>query len=180
MPEKGLGEKAKKFKGGKKSKLRVTVTFIVNAAGGKESDPIVDWKSANPCCFRQVKKLKLPVLYYNQPKSWMTGEILGDVLEKINQTMKKKEQSVLLFMDNAGCHPADLKEKISNIKIAFLPANTTSKLQPFDLGIIMNFKMHYRQLLMQYVLAKIEEWSSATEVTKTLTILHEIQWIAQS
>ena len=62
----------------------------------------------------------------------------------------------------------------------FLPANTTSKLQPLDLGIIMNFKAHYRKLLMQFVLARIEECSSATEVTKSISILQAIRWVAQA
>lgn len=44
LPEQGFGQKGKKCKGGKKSKHRVTVTFLVNAAGDKEV-PIVIWKS---------------------------------------------------------------------------------------------------------------------------------------
>jgi len=179
LPEVGLGQKARQCKGGKKSKQRVTVCFIVNAAGGKESLPIVVWRSANPRCFKGVNKSKLPVLYYNQSKSWMTGEILSDVLSKVNARLKRKGWSVLLLMDNAGCHPSDLKDKFSNISVVFLPANTTSKLQPLDLGVIMNFKVYYRKLLMQFVLARIEKCSSATEVAKSVAILRAIRWIAQ-
>ena len=83
-------------------------------------------------------------------------------------------------MDNAGCHPSDLKEKYSNIKIIYLPPNTTSMLQPLDLGIIKNFKVYYRKLLMRYILAKIETCSSASEVLQSVNVLHAIRWVAEA
>ena len=116
---------------------------IVIAAGEKEK-PIVIWKSADPRCFRRFDKSLLPVRYYNQPKAWMTGEILDTYLTTFNSKLRAEKRSILLFMDNAGCHPEHLRDKYSNIKIVFLPANTTSKLQPLDLGVIANFKTHYR------------------------------------
>jgi len=45
------------YKGGKKSKHRVTVAFFVNGVGECESLPIVIWKSKNPCCFEGVKRV---------------------------------------------------------------------------------------------------------------------------
>ena len=70
------------------------------------------------------------------------------VLTKLNHRYAAANRKVSLLMDNARCHPEDLKSKFINIKIVFLPANTTSKLQPLDLGIIQNFKMHYRKLFL--------------------------------
>jgi len=84
------------------------------------------------------------------------------------------------MMDNAGCHPEDLKTKFSNINVCFLPANTTSKLQPLDLGIIQNFKIHYRSLFLRYVLAKIDECDSAREISNSVNVLVAIRWVAMA
>ena len=44
VPEKGLVEKLRRCKGGKKSKQRLTVAFFVAADGSKISEPVVIWK----------------------------------------------------------------------------------------------------------------------------------------
>ena len=180
LPDKGLAEKKKACKGGKKSKLRVTITFFVNSAGESECPPVVIWKSANPRCFKGVNKSELPVWYFSQKKSWMDSEILNEILGRINRKLVRDERSILLTMDNAGCHPHDLEGKFSNIKVVFLPANTTSKLQPLDLGIIKNFKTYYRKLFLRYLLTKIDQCSSATEISKSITILQAIRWTSEA
>ena len=57
LPNKGLVEKGKQAKGGKKSTQRLTVTFFVCAAGVKIDQPIVIWKSKPPCCFKKLQDL---------------------------------------------------------------------------------------------------------------------------
>ena len=52
LPDKTFSERGKRCKGGKSSKQRVTVAFFVNAAGEKESDPVVIWRSKAPRCFK--------------------------------------------------------------------------------------------------------------------------------
>ncbi|XP_065831030.1 tigger transposable element-derived protein 4-like [Oscarella lobularis] len=179
LPDKGFCTKGQACKGGKKSKLRVTVALIANAAGGTEK-PVVIYRSEKPRCFKGIEKSQLPVQYHNQPNSWMTSKILETVLSKLNRKLSAQKRSILLFLDNAGCHPKELMSKFTNIKIVFLPPNTTAKLQPLDLGIIQNFKIHYRSLLLHYVLAKIEESSSAKEIVKSVNVLTAIRWIAQA
>ena len=179
--DKGLAEKKKACKGGKKSKMRVTVLFFVNG-NGKISmcPPVVVGKSAKPRCFKGIEKDRLPVLYHHQKKAWMDGNILNSVLARINSQLTHEKRKILLFMDNAGCHPPDLCSKYSNIKVVFLPPNTTLKLQPLDLGIIRNFKAHYRKLFMRYIITKIDHCSTATEVSNSVNILQSIQWISQA
>ena len=146
------------------------------SAAGETETPVVIGMSERPRCFKGVDKSHLPVKYFHQKKAWMSSKILNQVLSACNQKMKAKDRSILLLMDNAGCHPEYLKDKYSNIKIIFLPPNTTSKLQPLDLGIIQNFKVHYRHLL----LSKIEESSTASDVVKSVDLLMALRWVARA
>ena len=179
LPDSGFGQKGKECKGGKKSKHRITVAFFVSATGVKEK-PIVIWKSANPRCLKRFDRHTLPVQYFSQTKAWMTGDIMVSILTKLNARLALNRRSILLLLDNAGCHPDSLQGKFTNINICFLPANTTSKLQPLDLGIIQNFKVHYRHFFLRYVLSKIDECETASEVVKSVNVLVAIRWVAQA
>ena len=62
----------------------------------------------------------------------------------------------------------------------FLPKNTTSGLEPLDAGIIQNFKVKYRKRLVKYALARINEYSSATQIIKDVNILMAIRWAQEA
>ena len=179
LPDRGFAQKRQSCKGGKKSKLRVTIALFVSASGHKEK-PVFIWKSENPRCLRGFDKSCLPVSYYSQRKAWMSGEILEDILTKLNRRLLKSNRNILLLMDNAGCHPEGLVSKFSNIKIIFLPANTTCVLQPLDLGIIQAFNMYYRKRFLSYVVSKIDECDQATDVMKSVNVLVALRWVAQA
>lgn len=179
LPDRGFVVKGRACKGGKKVKERFTVAFFVTAAGKKEK-PIVIWKSENPRCLKRFDKSLLPVDYYSQKSAWMNGAIMEEILSKLNRRLSRSSRFILLLIDNAGCHPDYLQGKFSNIKVYFLPANTTSMLQPLDLGIIQNFKVHYRNYFLRHVLAKIDESTCASEVCKSITVLVAIRWVAMA
>jgi hypothetical protein len=51
----------------------------------------------------------------------------------------------------------DEEEQVhSNVKVVFLPPNTTSKIQPMDAGIIAAFKRRYRKLHLQSAIDREE------------------------
>ena len=110
----------------------------------------------------------------------MQVEIMEKVLETLNHQMRKQGRKVILFLDNAAVHPNSLIDMCSNVKIVFLPKNTTSRLQPLDAGIIQSFKTKYRKKLMRYVIARINDHLTASEIAKGIGIVQAITWVADS
>ncbi len=108
----------------------------------------------------------------------MFGEILTDILTNLNRRLITSNRNILLLMDNAGCHSQELVSKFSNIKIIFFPPNTTSCLQPLDLGIIQTFKAYYRKHFLTFVLSKIDSCDRATDVIKSVNVLVALRWVA--
>ncbi|KAG1487889.1 hypothetical protein G6F52_011691 [Rhizopus delemar] len=87
-------------------------------------------------------------LYYQQPpRKTMCSESL-DGLKKLDVTFGRQNRKIALLLDNASVHK--IRIPLNNIKLIFLLANTTSKLQALDagsllfVGIIDNFKAHFR------------------------------------
>lgn len=74
------------------------------------------------------------------------------IMGRFNNRMKKENRNVALVLDNAPVHDPNLT--YSNVKLVFLPPNTTSHYQPLDAGIIANFKYWYRKLQYKYVAIK--------------------------
>jgi hypothetical protein len=53
----------------------------------------------------------------------MTGMIFLKYLQKFNAKMQIENRKALIFLDNAPCH---LEMELSNVKLVFLPPNTTT------------------------------------------------------
>ncbi|XP_066955721.1 serine/threonine-protein kinase ATR [Macrobrachium rosenbergii] len=64
------------------------------------------------------------------------------------------EFKVLLIMDNAGGHPLD--PNYEGVQLKFLPANTTSLLQPMDHGVICAFKALYSLKSLEHLVKAMD------------------------
>ena len=91
--------------------------------------------------------------------------------------MEVAKRKIILFMDNAPCHSEGLSERYCNIKVVFLPKNTTSRLQPLDAGIIRNFKLKYRKKFLKFVISRINDNVKATDIIQEVDVLKAIYWI---
>ena len=145
--DKTLHQKGQECSGGKNEKIRLTIPLCTNMVGDKET-PLVIWKSLNPRCFKRVNRKTLPVEYHANKKAWMTG-IFETLFKKFGEHMGRKGRKVLLFLDNATSH-SDVH--LCNVNLKFLPANTTSILQPLEHGIILAMKRKYRKTQIRYMI----------------------------
>ena len=178
IPSKSLVVSGESTSGVKTLKNRVTLLLACSLKGEK-LDPVFIGNSENPRCFRGSKLSSLGVVYYWNKKAWMTSKIFSDWLNRINNKFKLQSRRVLLFVDNCSAHG---NIDLSNIKVQFLPKNTTSKLQPCDAGIIQNVKLNYRKMFLRHLISKLDNDRTATtqQVAKSITLLDAIIWIRVS
>ncbi|KAG1491431.1 hypothetical protein G6F53_005536 [Rhizopus delemar] len=100
-----------------------------------------------PCDPADIMNFDETGLYYQQlPRRTICSESLDDLkktyAKKLNVAFGRQNRKIALLLDNMFVHKTRIP--LNNIKLIFLLANTTSKLQALDAGIIDNFKAHFR------------------------------------
>ena len=157
-----ISEEEKKKPGFKASKQRLTLLLGTNLVGHKLK-PLLIGKSEKPHCFKGVIMENLPCHYYYSPKGWMTSLIWGHYTSfNLDNELKNycRDQNIdykiLLLCDNFSGHNEHYTVSSENIRIMFLPANTTSLIQPMDQGIIRMFKVNYTRISLHRMVAKID------------------------
>ena len=74
----------------------------------------------------------------------MTAVVFEHWLGKWNKRVARQKCHILLIVNNA---PSHITKEYLNIRVQYLPPNTTSKLQPLDQGIIHVCKLKYHSLM---------------------------------
>jgi hypothetical protein len=172
-PERTLATEA--GSGGKKSKDRITLASTTNADGSEKLEPWVIGKSKNPRCFKGINRQYLRIQYrYNKTK-WMTGLVMEEYLRWLDNKMRGRK--ILLLLDNFSGHELGVQlvgglDGLQNVRIRWLPANTTSHWQPLDQGIIASFKLQYRR---QWVAYMLRQYEAGKDPNKTVTLLKAVQ-----
>lgn len=173
QPAKTLSLKGEACHGGKCSKERLTVLLCCNSDGSEMMKPWVIGKFKNPRCLKNIRHL--PCHYRNNSKAWMTCSLFEEFLSYMDSKMGCRNRKVILFLDNCSAHPKETTS-LRNVKVVFLPANTTSHLQPLDAGIIKNVKHFYRKCIVKRSLASVERGQQPTGVT----ILDAMHYLASA
>ncbi|GFU60238.1 tigger transposable element-derived protein 1 [Trichonephila clavipes] len=138
--------------------------------------PLLINKSLRSRALKGKDLKQLHMQWMANPKAWMTTAIFTEwfnncFVPEVEAYMKKKKSldcKVLLIIDNAAIHP---QLEHPNVQLVFLPANTTSLIQPLDQGIIATFKKYYIKTTYKFILNKLEnELLTVKDVWKQFSI----------
>lgn len=161
--------------GGKTQKDHLTLLFLCNADGTFKKVFVIG-KPRNSRCFNEKDP---PVPYYSQNKAWMTVSLWSMIMKEFDREMGKQKRKVLLIVDNASCHKVN-GLCLENVKIEFLPSNTTSVLQPLEQGVIHCFKFYFRKILIRKLILSTEKGESIKEFLNSISILNVLTYIKRS
>ncbi|GET64012.1 CENP-B homolog protein 2-like [Rhizophagus irregularis DAOM 181602=DAOM 197198] len=141
--------------GKKRPKKRVSILATCNASGDERLPLVFIHKYETPRALKGIEKRSLPVWYYWNSKAWMQR-------------------------NNARCHESENINSLSNVKVHFLPPNTTSFLQPLDQGIIYSLKAQYRKLLCQNRIQAYDFYEEGDPIPPPIDIFDSINLIADA
>ena len=88
---------------------------------------------------------------------------------------------ILLLLDNASSHKIDFESLCLNIKVVFMPPNTSSVMQPMDQNVIASFKAHYLKRTIKKMIYEtdgenkptVEQFWKQFDILKAIWILDE-------
>ena len=168
-----ISKAQKQARGKKLDKSCFTIMFTLNLSGSNKMKPVICHTAKHPRCFNNMKSMSdhPNVYWYQSHKGWMTTTVLRDwLLNRFvpDARLKCAQQGipfkVMLIMDNAPCHPHIISDLHPNVKVVFLPPNTTSLVQPLDQEVIANVKRFYHTKMFDLLRSKTETCEEIQEI----------------
>ncbi|XP_066943489.1 tigger transposable element-derived protein 1-like [Macrobrachium rosenbergii] len=188
MPQQSyIHKEATMMPGFKAYKYRLTFLLGGNVAGYKLK-PLMVYHSENPRALKRIDKHMLPVHYHHNKKAWMTAMLFEDwfvrcFIPEVKDYCRENKIpfKILLILDNAPTHPQNIGDFNENVKVVFLPPNTTSLIQPMDQVAVATFKAYYlRNTFAQAVQATDNEEKDLRTFWKEFNVLNSIMNIGKA
>lgn len=162
----------------KKEKDWVSTVLACNATGTDRLQVWIIGRSRQPRALKNINVSTMGGEWRWNKKAWMNTAIIVEWLQGFYSHIGTV-QEVLLTMDNLSAHitALELSPPLPNIRVAFLPKNSTSRFQPLNQGIIQSFKSHYRRQWLAYML---DCYKSDRNPLDSMNIHLAIRWMLRS
>ena len=146
---------------------------------GEKHGLLVIGTSQKPRCFMNVRAF--PAEYSFSKNAWMTNDIWSDWLRNLDRNLCFQQRKIALLVDNCSAH-GDVKD-FKCIDVVKLPPNTTSLIQPCDVGIIRTLKAYCRHEIRASIIDAIEDGCNhssinANVIAKRLLVLNALHILA--
>lgn len=180
QPDRGLS--TEQLDGKRKDKQRITVALTCNGTGSDRLPPWIIGTAENPRCFKNINRATLGCHYRHNHTAWMKFGIMIEFLLWFDRKMQGRK--IVLGLDNFSVHEKGVREVggdlgLQNTRIIWLPANTTSKFQPMDQGIIRTWKAYTRRHFIRYLVEKIDKLEPNQKLPVP-NILQAIHWAVEA
>ena len=113
----------------------------------------------------------------------MTSILFNSWLKTWNSKLQTQGRRILLLVDNCSAHNLDrITKNLTQIRVEFLPPNTTSVLQPCDQGIIELTKRGFKNRLLDFIMEQMDEDSESTapQLVRKVMLLNAILWLEEA
>lgn len=110
---------------------------------------------------------KLGVFYYGNKEAWMTTNISEGFIRNFNSRMKRQNQYVILWTDNAPCHCAQCSDQCQD---SLSSTNYFSKITT----------SRYRQYLQKFIIGWIDCCVHASELSRKVSVEEVINWVVSA
>ncbi|KII61253.1 Jerky protein -like protein [Thelohanellus kitauei] len=171
LPDRTIAVKTdvKKTLGFKQEKNRLTLLLACNGSGAHKLKHLTIGRLKSPGCFDSVNQQNLPLIYRNSARAWMIASLFEEWFFQFFVPDQNLPEKVIGLLDNSAAHPQYdvLQTTDGQIKVLYLPKNTTSKIQLCDARIIHPFKSVYKK---EHIEEMLDSPFNVTEYLKQLMI----------
>ncbi|XP_045109650.1 tigger transposable element-derived protein 4-like [Portunus trituberculatus] len=127
---------------------KISIILACNLAGTERKPPVVIGNS------QTLTSVNLPTPFQHHPESTVTLDFFSSWLKEWDRELHTKRKKIVVLMSKTPHHPEN--PHVFNINVTFFPQDTSTVLQPMQLGIINVFKSLYRYQQLKYVMARTQ------------------------
>ena len=162
-----------------REKQRVSIILGIDVLNKIKLKPFIIFKGKTKRCINNILLNEQVELSY-QEKAWCDENQFIKFLSFL-----PNDKKILLLYDNFKGHCTNtiinfLNKKLPLVKIIMLPPNTTSILQPLDVGINKPFKSYIKKKYNMWLIKNLDEFETVSEINKTERNNLLISWIIES
>jgi transposase-like protein len=162
-----------------REKERITVALAVDIFNNICLKPYVILKGKTLRCLKKFTPNANYTLAY-QKNAWCTEDNFIELLSQL-----PKDKKILLLLDNFSGHKTEkvmgfLKDNYPLVEIMLLPPNTTSILQPLDVGINKPFKTKIKQKYVTWLMDNYDQNLILPKLPKYDRTVLLLSWVNES